>query len=49
MAPPQTVEKLFAMYQQITPKDIQESAKRYFTLENRTIVTLATRPKEETK
>jgi zinc protease len=46
---PQTVEKLFALYQQITPRDIQESAKRYFTLENRTIVTLATRPKEETK
>jgi zinc protease len=46
---PQTVDRLFALYQQITPKDIQENAKRYFTSENRTIVTLATKPKEETK
>ena len=46
---PRTVDRLFALYQQITPKDIQDSAKRYFTPENRTVVTLATRPKEETK
>jgi len=46
---PQTVDRVFALYQQITPKDIQDNAKRYFTSENRTIVTLATKPKEETK
>jgi zinc protease len=45
---PQTVDRLFALYQQITPKDIQENAKRYFTSDNRTIVTLATK-KEEAK
>ena len=46
---PQTVDRLFAIYQQITPKDIQDNAKRYFTTENRTVVTLATKPKEEAK
>lgn len=45
---PQTVDKMFGLYQQITPKDIQESAKKYFTADNRTVVTLATRT-EETK
>ena len=46
---PATVDRLFAMYQQITPKDIQENAKRYFTAESRTVVTLATKAAEETK
>jgi zinc protease len=46
---PQTVDRLFGLYQQITPKDIQENAKRYFTSDNRTIVTLATKAKEEAK
>jgi zinc protease len=46
---PQTVDRLFSLYQQITPRDIQENAKRYFTSENRTIVTLATKTREETK
>ena len=38
---PETVEKLFALYQTVTPKDIQEMAKRYFTPENRTVVSLS--------
>jgi zinc protease len=46
---PRTVDRLFALYQQVTPKDIQENAKRYFGGENRTIVTLATKAKEEAK
>ena len=46
---PQTVDRLFALYQQITPKDILDNAKRYFTSENRTIVTLATKAKDEPK
>jgi zinc protease len=46
---PQTVDRLFSLYQQITPKDIQENAKRYFTSESRTIVTLATKAREEAK
>jgi zinc protease len=41
---PQTVDKLFALYQQLTPKDIQDSAKRYFVPENRTVITLASQP-----
>lgn len=46
---PATVDRLFALYQQITPKDILETAKKYFVPENRTIVTLATKPSEEKK
>ena len=43
---PQTIDKMFALYQQVTPKDIQDNAKRYFTAENRTVVTLAPRAKQ---
>lgn len=46
---PRTVDRLFAQYQQITARDIQENAKRYFIPENRVVVTLATKPKEEAK
>ncbi|MER3428647.1 MAG: insulinase family protein [Pyrinomonas sp.] len=41
---PETVERLYALYDQITPEDIREMAARYFTEKNRTIVTLAARP-----
>jgi len=37
---PETINKLFALYQQITPQDIQGIAKRYFAPDNRTVVTL---------
>src|SRR5262245_57988140 len=37
---PETINKLFALYQQITPQDIRAAAKQYFTPNNRTIVTL---------
>lgn len=40
---PEAVDKLFALYQTITPKDIQEQAKRYFTEENRIVVSLSTK------
>ncbi len=43
---PQTVDRLFALYQQITPRDIQENARKYFMPENRTVVTLATKREE---
>jgi zinc protease len=46
---PATVDRVFATYQQITPKDIQDAAKRYFAQENRTVVTLATKSREERK
>ena len=46
---PQTVDRLFALYLQITPRDILDQAKRYFAPENRTVVTLATKAKEESK
>jgi zinc protease len=39
---PDTINRVFALYQQITPQDIQTMAARYFTETNRTMVTLAT-------
>lgn len=46
---PRTVDRLFALYQQVTPRDIQDNAKKYFAPENRTVVTLATKAQDETK
>lgn len=37
---PETINKLFALYQQITPEDIRSVARQYFAPGNRTIVTL---------
>jgi zinc protease len=37
---PETINKLFTLYQQITPDDIRTAAGRYFNDNNRTIVTL---------
>jgi zinc protease len=37
---PETINKLFALYQQITPEDIRTIAGRYFTTNNRTVVLL---------
>jgi zinc protease len=43
---PETVNKLFALYETITPEDVRDMAAKYFTENNRTIVTLATRKGE---
>jgi zinc protease len=40
---PDTIDKLFVLYDRITPTDIQETAARYFRENHRTIVTLATK------
>ncbi|HEY2380876.1 MAG TPA: pitrilysin family protein [Terriglobia bacterium] len=40
MRSPDTINKLFALYQQLTPEDIRAAARQYFVLNNRTIVTL---------
>lgn len=40
---PLTIEKLFALYDTITPQDIRENAARYFVDCHRTIVTLSTK------
>jgi zinc protease len=40
---PETINKLFALYEQITPEDIRTTAARYFTANNRTIVTLTSK------
>jgi zinc protease len=37
---PETINKLFALYQQITPQDIKSIAGQYFITNNRTIVTV---------
>ena len=38
---PETINKLYDVYESITPADIQKAAKTYFTDQGRTIVTLA--------
>jgi zinc protease len=40
---PETVNKLFETYQDITPADIRDAAKKYFREDSRTVVTLATK------
>lgn len=40
---PATIDKLFAIYESITPEDVRAAASRYFVDKNRTIVTLATK------
>jgi zinc protease len=43
---PETVNKLFRVYEMITPEDVQAMAKKYFMESGRTIVTLATKKGE---
>src|SRR5437762_5144094 len=40
---PLTIDKLFALYDTITPSDIRDTARRYFVDSHRTIVTLNTK------
>ncbi len=40
---PETIDKIFALYDSITPEDIRFAAEKYFTDTNQTVVTLATR------
>ena len=40
---PDTVDKVFALYDSITPEDIRQYAAKYFTENNQTIITLATK------
>jgi zinc protease len=40
---PETIDKLYALYDRITPEDMRAAASRYFSDNQRTIVTLATK------
>ncbi|MEP6903623.1 MAG: pitrilysin family protein [Actinomycetota bacterium] len=40
---PDTIDKIFALYDSITPEDIRRFAAKYFTENNQTIITLATK------
>ena len=40
---PETIDKLFALYNSITPEDIRNTAKKYFKETNQTTITLATK------
>jgi zinc protease len=40
---PDTIDKVFALYDSITPEDIRRFAAKYFTENNQTIITLATK------
>ena len=44
---PETVDKLYALYDTITPQDIRDVAARYFVDKQRTIVTLSTDKKNK--
>jgi zinc protease len=44
---PETIEKLFALYDGLTPENLRAVAARYFVENNRTIVTLVTKSKEK--
>ena len=37
---PESVNRIYAMYDQVTPQDIMEAAKKYFTKNNRTVLVL---------
>ncbi len=43
---PETIDKLAALMETITPQDVRDTAAKYFRDESRTIVTLATKAKE---
>jgi zinc protease len=45
---PETINKVFALADTVTPADIREAARRYFTDNNRTIVTLTHRASDTT-
>ena len=40
---PEAIDRLFALYDKITPEDIRQTAAKYFVDNNRTVVTLATK------
>ncbi len=42
---PETMNKLFSLYSQLTPEDLRAAAAKYFVDHNRTIVTLSTKGK----
>jgi zinc protease len=44
---PETINSLFALYQQITPADIRAAASKYFVDSNRTTVTLTHKPTKQ--
>jgi len=46
---PETIDKLAALMETITPQDVRDIAARYFRDESRTIVTLVTKAKESAK
>jgi zinc protease len=44
---PETLNKLFVVYNSITPEDIQQMAKKYFVENHRTVVTLSHKEKQQ--
>ncbi len=40
---PDTIDKVYALYDKITPEDIRFFAQKYFTDNSQTVVTLATK------
>ena len=46
-ADPEAINKVYALYDQVTPEDIRVVARAHFVPSNRTVVTLAHKPKSE--
>jgi zinc protease len=46
---PETINKVFGLFQQITPQDIRAAAAKYFVENSRTTVTLTSRPAKQEK
>jgi len=46
---PETIDKLSALMETITPQDVRDIAAKYFRDESRTIITLSAKPKESAK
>jgi zinc protease len=44
---PETIDKMFALYDRVTPEDVRAAAARYFVEKNRTIVTLSTKMEDK--
>lgn len=44
---PDTLNRLFSLYEQVTPQDIRAMASQYFTENNRTVVTLMTKASDK--
>ncbi|HWR34995.1 MAG TPA: pitrilysin family protein [Clostridia bacterium] len=46
---PETINRRYALYEQVSPEDIREAARKFFTEHNQTVVTLSTKANSSEK